>query len=165
MLCPLCIYLVQVGSIPAEERMRIKTIIDAGDRTAISTDMFDEVQKLVFKEMFYNTFQRFIDTPAYVRMHHDIKNAYNKVGSNLKNWAGADDHRYAWRYGMALSLIRSRVSVYIGCHVILHSVPLYSSRGVILTSTRAQHITWGGASRVWAALNTAGEIGTRPIVR
>lgn len=73
---------MQVGSIPAAERIRIKSIIDAGmlDQASISTDMFDTVQKVVFKEMFYNTFQRFVETPEYVQMHEDIKNAYNKVG-------------------------------------------------------------------------------------
>ena len=73
---------MQVGSIPAEERAKIKGIIDAGltDKTVISTDMFDVVQKVVFKEMFYNTFQRFVVAPEYSQMHADIKNAYNKVG-------------------------------------------------------------------------------------
>lgn len=73
---------LQVGSIPAAERIRIKSIIDAGmlDQACITTDMFDTVQKVVFKEMFYNTFQRFVDTPEYVQMHEDIKNTYNKVG-------------------------------------------------------------------------------------
>ena len=52
----------QLGSIPAEERARIKNTIEAGvaDRSAITADMFDVVQRLVFKEMFYNTFQRFV---------------------------------------------------------------------------------------------------------
>lgn len=70
-----------MGSIPAEERARIKTIIEAGvtDRTAVTQDMFDVVQKVVFKEIFYNTFQRFVDSPEYAKMHEDIKNAYNKV--------------------------------------------------------------------------------------
>lgn len=73
--------LLQIGSIPAEERARIKDIIDAGstDRSAISTDMFDGLQKIVFNEMFYNTFQRFVETPAYTAMREDMKNAYNKV--------------------------------------------------------------------------------------
>lgn len=53
------------------------------DQASISTDMFDTVQKVVFKEMFYNTFQRFVDSPEYVQMHEDIKNAYNKVGGNV----------------------------------------------------------------------------------
>ncbi|CAM9445793.1 unnamed protein product, partial [Sphacelaria rigidula] len=72
---------LQIGSIPAEERARIKDIIDAGstDRSAISTDMFDGLQKIVFNEMFYNTFQRFVETPAYTAMREDMKNAYNKV--------------------------------------------------------------------------------------
>lgn len=71
-----------MGSIPAKERENIKSIIEAGlkDRTAISADMFDSVQKLVFKEMFYNTFQRFVNSPKYAQMHKDIRNAYNKVG-------------------------------------------------------------------------------------
>eukprot|EP00903_Cladosiphon_okamuranus_P006169 g6066.t4 len=75
---------LQVGSIPAEERAKIKDIIDAGlvDKSVISTDMFDVVQKVVFKEMFYNTFQRFVDAPEYSQMHADIKNAYNKVCPN-----------------------------------------------------------------------------------
>lgn len=72
---------MEVGSIPAEERGKIKAIIDAGvkDKAGMSTDMFDVVQKVVFKEMFYNTFQRFVLTPEYAQMHDDIKNAYNKV--------------------------------------------------------------------------------------
>ncbi|CAM9966990.1 unnamed protein product [Ascophyllum nodosum] len=72
---------LELGSIPAEERARIKNTIEASvaDRSAITADMFDVVQRLVFKEMFYNTFQRFVDSPEYARMHEDIKNAYNKV--------------------------------------------------------------------------------------
>lgn len=75
--------LLQIGSIPAEERAHIKGIIDAGntDRNAITTDMFDGLQKIVFNEMFYNTFQRFVETPAYGAMREDMKNAYNKVTS------------------------------------------------------------------------------------
>ena len=76
----------QLGSIPAEERARIKNTIEASvaDRSAITADMFDVVQRLVFKEMFYNTFQRFVDSPEYARMHEDIKNAYNKVPGRRK---------------------------------------------------------------------------------
>lgn len=72
----------KVGSINAGERKKIKDIIDAGvtDNMGISTDMFDVVQRAAFKEMFYNTFQRFASSPEYARMHADIKNAYNKVG-------------------------------------------------------------------------------------
>lgn len=75
----------QVGSIPAEERAKIKHIIDAGvvdkagNKSGISTDMFDFFRKAVFKEMFYNTFQRFSASPEYAQMHADIKNAYNKA--------------------------------------------------------------------------------------
>lgn len=71
----------QVGSISAEERAKIKDMIDTGmkDNIGISTDMFDVVQKAVFKEMFYNTFQRFAISPEYAQMHAHIKNAYNKV--------------------------------------------------------------------------------------
>lgn len=54
------------------------------DSAAITTDMFDVVQKVVFKDMFHNTFCRFIDSPAYAKMHEDIKNAYNKVGGVLE---------------------------------------------------------------------------------
>lgn len=70
-----------MGSIPAQEREKIINTIEAGlkDRRAITADMFDSVQKLVFKEMFYNTFQRFANSPKYDQMHNDIKNAYNKV--------------------------------------------------------------------------------------
>lgn len=77
---------LQVGSIPAEERVRIKGLIEAGstDRTAISTEMFDTVQKIVFKEMFHNTFERFASSPSYAQMHEDIKNAYNKVSGLLQ---------------------------------------------------------------------------------
>lgn len=59
----------------------MKERIDAGatDATAITADMFDEVQKAVFEEMFHNTYQRFKDSPAYEKMKSDIKNAYNKV--------------------------------------------------------------------------------------
>lgn len=45
--------------------------------------MFDVVQKVVFKEMFYNTFQRFRDSPEYAKMQEDIKNAYNKVNIGI----------------------------------------------------------------------------------
>ena len=78
----------QVGSIPAEERAKIKGIIDAGvkDKAGMSTDMFDVFQKVVFKEMFYNTFQRFIVSPEYAQMHADIKNAYNKVCWRVELW-------------------------------------------------------------------------------
>ncbi|CAM9358055.1 unnamed protein product, partial [Pylaiella littoralis] len=73
--------LQQVGSISAEERAKIKDMIDTGmkDNIGISTDMFDVVQKALFKEMFYNTFQRFAISPEYAQMHAHIKNAYNKV--------------------------------------------------------------------------------------
>lgn len=73
---------MQVGSIPEKERIRIKAIIDGGvvDKSSISTDMFDTVQKVVFNEMFHNTFLRFVTSPEYTQMHEDIKNAYNKVG-------------------------------------------------------------------------------------
>ncbi|CAM9198692.1 unnamed protein product, partial [Hapterophycus canaliculatus] len=73
---------LQVGSIPAEERSKIKNIIDGAEidkAGSISTDMFDVVQKAVFKDMFYNTFQRFVTSPEYTKMRNDIKNAYNKV--------------------------------------------------------------------------------------
>lgn len=55
--------------------------MDAGasSRSAITPDIFDGVQKTVFKEMFYNTFQRFRESPAYAQMKEDIKSAYNKV--------------------------------------------------------------------------------------
>lgn len=83
---------MQVGSIPAEERAKIKGIIDAGlgDKAAISEDMFDVVQKVVFKEMYHNTFQRFVIASEYSQMHADIKNAYNKVGANvfIRRWSG-----------------------------------------------------------------------------
>ncbi|CAM9270961.1 unnamed protein product, partial [Scytosiphon promiscuus] len=73
---------LQVGSIPAEERTRIKDTIDGvgiDKAGSVPMDMFDVVQKVVFKEMFYNTFQRFVASPDYTKMRDDIKNAYNKV--------------------------------------------------------------------------------------
>lgn len=98
-----------MGSIPAEERARIKTIIEAGvaNRTAVTQDMFDVVQKVVFKEIYYNTFQRFVDSPAYTRMHADIKNAYNKV-----SWRGqkADDFRWSPIVRSSVSLLLSAFS-------------------------------------------------------
>lgn len=72
----------QVGSIPKEERTRIKDTIDGAgiDKAgSIPTDMFDVIQQTVFKDMFYNTFQRFVASPEYTKMRDDIKNAYNKV--------------------------------------------------------------------------------------
>ncbi|CAM9589182.1 unnamed protein product [Ectocarpus sp. 12 AP-2014] len=96
-----------VGSIPAEERAKIKHIIDAGvvdkagNKSGISTDMFDFFRKAVFKEMFYNTFQRFSSSPEYAQMHADIKNAYNKASDWPGRWFAVcpDDFLYIERIG------------------------------------------------------------------
>lgn len=79
-------------------------MIDAGstDRSAISIDMFDGLQKVVFNEIFYNTFQRFIETPAYAQMHEDIKNAYNKVRTQHEVSNARWDHHRGRRGGYSV---------------------------------------------------------------
>ncbi|CAB1096140.1 unnamed protein product [Ectocarpus sp. CCAP 1310/34] len=95
--------MTQVGSIPAKERAKIKHIIDAGmvdkagNKSGITTDMFDFFRKAVFKEMFYNTFQRFSSSPEYAQMHADIKNAYNKA--RIGRVVCPDDFLYIERIG------------------------------------------------------------------
>ncbi|CAN0459948.1 unnamed protein product, partial [Discosporangium mesarthrocarpum] len=72
---------LQIGGISPEERDHLERMIKESqkDRSIVSTELFDNVQRRVFNEIYHNTYQRFLNSDLHKKMVNEVKNAYNKA--------------------------------------------------------------------------------------